>query len=92
MKVDHARLGLFEDAEETPRGVNQVQTNVCLHGETVFPHPLAERAQGGDSVNARIVPLLPLQMAHLRDKRLGAAHFHAVHHVSNLHAACLGLR
>jgi hypothetical protein len=51
---------------------------VRLHGKAFFSHPLAERTKTQDSINARVVPLFPLQTAHLRDERLGPADLHAV--------------
>jgi hypothetical protein len=38
------------------------------------------------------VALFPLHPAHLRDERLGAADFHAVNYMRNLHSGCLNLR
>ena len=77
---------------EIPRGVRQVPAHVRLHGEAFFAHLLAERAQSRNRIDARVVPLLPLQTAHLRNQRLGAAHLHAVYYVRNLHTGCLNLR
>src|ERR1039458_7444542 len=92
MKVDDAGPRLLEYPKETPRGVKESPPHVRLHGEAFLPHPLAERAQSRDRIDPRVVSLFPLQAAHLRDKRLGAAYLHAVYHVRNLHTGCLSLR
>ena len=92
VQMDHIGPRLFEDAIEIPRGLRQVAAHIRLHGEALGPHPLAQRAQCQDRVDARIMALLALQAAQLRDQRLGAAHLHAVDYVRDFHAGCLNLR
>ena len=66
--------------------------HVRLHGETFCSHLFAKRTQRRHRVDARVMALLPLQTAHLRNERLGPANLHAVNHVCNFHTDCLNLR
>ena len=61
--------------------------DVRPHRETLRPHPLSKSAESGNRVDAGIVPLFALHMAHLQHKHLGAAHFHAVYNVRYFHKA-----
>jgi hypothetical protein len=54
-------------------------------------HPFSERAKSGHRIDARVVALLSLETAHLRDERLSAAYLHAVNDVRDLHTGCLDL-
>jgi hypothetical protein len=83
--MDHVWARFLEDAEKAPRGVWQILTHVSPYSETICSHPFAERAKGRYCVYARVVALLPLETAHLRDERLGPADLHAVNHVCNSH-------
>ncbi len=83
---------LVEGSEKVLRSTGQVPAHVGLHDETVSPQLLPEYSQARNHIHARIVPLFPLQTAHLRHEGLDAAHLHAVHHVSNLHATRLTFR
>lgn len=65
--------------------------HVRPNNEAFPPHLLAERTQACNRIDAWVVPLLPLKMAHLQDERLGATHFHAVHYVRNFHTGRLNL-
>ena len=69
-----------------------MSADVRLHSEAFHSHSLAEWTKRRESIDARVVPLLPLQMAHLRHQRLCTANLHAVHYVRNLHWACLILQ
>jgi hypothetical protein len=82
------RVGMrfLEDAKKSPQRVWQVSAQVRLHGETFRSHSLTKRAKIPDRVYARVVALVALQMAHLRDERLGPANLHAVDHVRYSHA------
>ena len=91
MKMDYVGVRLFEDVEEIPRGVLQVSAHVGLHGEAFCLHPFSERAKSGHRIDARVVALLSLETAHLRDERLSAAYLHAVNDVRDLHTGCLDL-
>jgi hypothetical protein len=64
-------------------------TQVSVYHETIDSHLFAERAKRRYCVYARVVALLPLQAAHLRDERLGPADLHAVNHMCNSHSGCL---
>jgi len=92
MKMDDVRTRLFEKPVEIPRGVRQVPAHVRLHGEAFPSHLFAERTQCRDRADARIVPLIPLQTAHLRHEHLSPANLHGVYNVSNPHTGCLNLR
>jgi hypothetical protein len=58
-----------------------------MYREALGPHLFAETAEIGNRVNARLVPLLPLQTAHLRNQHLCSAHLHAVDNVRDFHQA-----
>jgi hypothetical protein len=92
MKMNDVETRLFENAIKIPRSVCQVQSDICLHGEAFFSHPLTEWTKRPDSIDAGVMPLLPLQTANLRHKRFGAAHLHAVYDVRNFHSGCLSFR
>jgi hypothetical protein len=64
-------------------------TQVSLYRETISSHLFAERAKGRYCIYARVVALLPLQAAHLRDERLGPTDFHTVNHMRNFHSGCI---
>jgi len=51
----------------------------------VRAHLLAQRTQRRDRIDLRIMSLLALQMTHLSNQRLRAAHLHAVDYVSDFH-------
>ena len=91
MKMDYVRPQPFEDAKEIPCSVRQVTAHVRLHKEALLSHLLAKRAKSGHRIDARVVALLSLETAHLRDKRLSAAYLHAVNDVRDLHTGCLDL-
>jgi hypothetical protein len=90
--MHNVRMRLFEDVEEVPRSIRQMPAHVRLHGEALLSHLLTEWAKSCDRIDARAVPLFPLQTAHLRHEGLGAAHLHAVYYVSNLQEGFLSLR
>jgi hypothetical protein len=92
MKMDYIGMRLFEDVEEIPRGIVQVPAHVRLYGEAFRSHPFPERAKSRHRIDARVVALLSLHTAHLRDERFSAAYLHAVNEVRNLHTGCPDLR
>jgi hypothetical protein len=92
MKVNHVWARFLKGTEEAPRGIRQMLTQVSLYSETIRSHLFAERAKGRYCVYAWVVTLLPLEAAHLRDKRLSPSDFHAVNHMRNSHSGCLRLR
>jgi hypothetical protein len=68
-----------------------VSAHVETHDEPVSKQLLPKRTILPDHINAWIVPLFPLETAHLRHQGFDAAHLHAVYDVSNLHAVRLTL-
>src|ERR1017187_7693991 len=89
--MDNIRLRGFENAIEATGSVRQMPAHIRLHSEPFYSHSLAKRAESRDGVYARIVPLIPLQTAHLRHQNLGAAHLHAVDYMRDLHSGCPNL-
>jgi hypothetical protein len=85
MKVNRVKMQFFEDTKKSPQCVWQVPAQIRLHGETVRSHSLTQRAKISDRVHARVVALVALQTAHLRDERLGPAYLHAVDYVRYFH-------
>jgi hypothetical protein len=69
-----------------------VTAHVRPHKEAFFLHPLAERAESRYCINARVVPLLPLQAAHLQHERLCATDLKRIDYVRNLHKPCLSAK
>jgi hypothetical protein len=90
--MNNIGLRLFKELKEIPRGVGKVAPYVRAHGEALRSHPFAEWTESRNRIDAWVMPLLSLQTAHLQNQRLGAAYFHAVRYVSNLHTGCLNPR
>jgi hypothetical protein len=60
--------------------------DVRLNIEALCTHPFTESSERSDCIDRRLVTLLSLQAAHLRDECLRSPNLHAVDNVSNLHS------
>jgi hypothetical protein len=65
MQMHDVRLKLSEDAEEILACIPQASTYMRLHNKSFRLHLLAQLAKSRNRIDARVMPLISLQTAHL---------------------------
>jgi hypothetical protein len=63
-----------------------MSSNLRFHMEALLLHPGTQRAQLRDRIHLRLMTLITLQTARLRDQSLSPADLHTVDYMDDLHA------